>query len=51
MAITKELSFYALSVIIVSIFGIIGTAGYVFVSVYLFIYFSYIATSLFVEKT
>lgn len=50
LAISKELFFYALSVFIVSTFGIIGKAGYPFIAVYLSVYCCYIAATLFVEK-
>ena len=49
-AITKELGFYALSVIVVSIFGLIGTAGYPFVFTYLSIYVTYLITSILIER-
>lgn len=50
MAITKELFFYGLSLLIVTIFGFIGTSGYPFVIIYLMTYFTYIGASLLVEK-
>lgn len=50
LAITKELTFYGLSLLIVTIFGIIGKSGYPFVIIYLLTYFTYIGTTLLVEK-
>lgn len=50
LAISKELFFYGLSVLVVTTFGLIGKAGYPFIAVYLTIYFCYIAATLFVEK-
>lgn len=50
LAITKELFFYGVSVIAVSIFGLIGTSGYAFVGTYMGIYVTYLITSIFIEK-
>lgn len=50
LAITKELFFYGISVIIVSIFGLIGTSGYPFIITYLLTYVTYIVASIMVER-
>lgn len=50
LSINKELFFYAMSLLIVTIFGFIGTSGYPFVIAYLLTYFTYIGSSLFLER-
>ncbi len=49
-AVTKELGFYFLSVIIVSIFGLTKTAGYPFLVVYGATYVIYIVSTMLLEK-
>lgn len=50
MAITKEIIFYSLSVVVVCGFGLIGTSGYPLLITYLSIYILYLITSVLIEK-
>ena len=48
--ILKELSFYLISIIVVSIFGYMQTSGYAFVAVYMSCYVLYIVSTLIAES-
>lgn len=49
-AVLKEFGFYFASVVVVCVFGLIQSAGYPFVVVYMAVYACYIAASLYAEK-
>lgn len=50
LAVIKELSFYSISVLVVIIFGLIGSSGFPFVFTYLAIYCVYIFATIKVDK-